>query len=280
MEPIDSTVLQSGWVLQPNCGRGTLEIVWTCLLTIFACSWTVLHPALRKTGVVFGFNEKISVSLLAVLAPEFLTYTALVEYLVVRKGLKNVKKLKKESCTMEQAFFVVMGGIEILLKDGTCFLGELEAPGLNNAEALYEFRESIKLGVLSLSQLSHKDIKARSKSNYFVKALVCVQAAWLITQVVGRYVNRLAITSLEVTAAGYAVCAFLTYMFWWSKPQDPEVPVTLDCRDYTTEEFRQRLYPESEEHPVKMGWPGFGKCMRAPSPYTPYAKWNTKKETK
>lgn len=75
--------------------------------------------------------------------------------------------------------------------------------------------------------------------------------------------NRLAITSLEVTAAGYAVCAFLTYMFWWSKLQDLEVPVTLDCRDYTTEKFRQLLYPESEEHPVKMGWLGLGNvCGR------------------
>ncbi|MCJ1243288.1 hypothetical protein MMC30_000485 [Trapelia coarctata] len=118
-------------------------------------------------------------------------------------------------------------------------------------DALYEFTRSIELGVLQLSQLSSKDIKARSKSNYFVKALVCVQAAWLIAQVIGRAMNRLAITTLEVTAAGYALCAFVTYIFWWSKPQDPEVPVILDCRDYTIDEFRQLLYPDAGEPPVK-----------------------------
>lgn len=31
-----------GWVTSPN-QRGTADIIWTCLLTILACSWTILH---------------------------------------------------------------------------------------------------------------------------------------------------------------------------------------------------------------------------------------------
>ena len=251
MESVNSTVLQSGWVPQPNCGRGTLDIVWTCLLVIFACVWTVLHPNLRKSEGFLHFGHKNQGCLLAVLAPEYLVYNALISYLAVKRAVKRMKKLNYKSCTMEQAFFVMMGGVQILLKDGTRSLGEFREPEFDRVNALFEFQKSLDLGLLSLSQLSHKDIKARSKSNNFVKALVCVQAAWLITQVVGRYINELAITTLEVTAAGYAVCAFMAYICWWSKPQDAEVPVVVECRDYTIGEFSQLLYPGAEEPPVQ-----------------------------
>ncbi|KAG7041283.1 Major facilitator superfamily domain general substrate transporter protein [Colletotrichum scovillei] len=31
-----------GWVAGPET-RGTLTLVWSCVITIFACTWTVLH---------------------------------------------------------------------------------------------------------------------------------------------------------------------------------------------------------------------------------------------
>lgn len=41
---------QEGWVSSPN-GRGTFDIIWGCLLTIFLCTWTSLHlniPSLHE----------------------------------------------------------------------------------------------------------------------------------------------------------------------------------------------------------------------------------------
>jgi hypothetical protein len=36
-----NSTLVHGWVASPN-ERGTIDIVWSCIVTIFLCSWSVL----------------------------------------------------------------------------------------------------------------------------------------------------------------------------------------------------------------------------------------------
>lgn len=110
---------------------------------------------------------------MAVLAPEFLGYTALTNYLLVKRAVKHLKNVDR-SYTMEQIYFAIIGGVQIILKDKTHILGETKASKFSHIDVFYEFLKLVKLGVLRPSQLSHKDIKAKNKSNYFVKALICV----------------------------------------------------------------------------------------------------------
>ena len=46
---MSSTALE-GWTFNDN-SRSSWDIVWTCLTTIFACTWTVLHMSVpRRNG--------------------------------------------------------------------------------------------------------------------------------------------------------------------------------------------------------------------------------------
>lgn len=67
-----------GWTTSGG-GRGTLDIVWTCLFTIFLCCWTSLCvnvPPLNSTWV-HRLREKLKLALLGILGPDFLIILAL-----------------------------------------------------------------------------------------------------------------------------------------------------------------------------------------------------------
>lgn len=49
----ETLIMSNGWVDQPNY-RGTLNIIWSCLLVILTSTWTVLHVNLpAQTDIWF-----------------------------------------------------------------------------------------------------------------------------------------------------------------------------------------------------------------------------------
>jgi hypothetical protein len=112
------TIIGPGWAPEPDTGRGTMDIIWSCLVTIFACSWTVIHPDLP--GIKSWYSSK---AFWCVLAPEGMAYTALYDHLRVRHFREVIKKMKKGQWTMSQLFFVDMGGVELEFEDCTEILG-------------------------------------------------------------------------------------------------------------------------------------------------------------
>ncbi|KAK2778880.1 hypothetical protein FQN53_001616 [Emmonsiellopsis sp. PD_33] len=79
----------------------------------------------------------------------------------------------------------------------------------------------------SLPEINKKSILDRSKADNVAKVLVCLQAAYMIAQCVGRVVARLPVTLLEVNTLGHVACALIMYTFWLQKPQDVQVPTTF-----------------------------------------------------
>ena len=71
-------------------------------------------------------------------------------------------------------------------------------------------------------------LKDKSKSDGLSKLIACVQAAWLIVQVVGRLVLGLQVSLLEINTLGHVFCALLIYVLWWHKPQGVQEPISLD----------------------------------------------------
>ena len=78
-----------------------------------------------------------------------------------------------------------------------------------------------------LPDISESSIKDRSKADHLAKALVCVQAGWMIVQCVTRVASRLPVTFLEINTLAHVLCAFLTYVFWWHKPLDIRDPTVI-----------------------------------------------------
>ncbi|KAH7087499.1 hypothetical protein FB567DRAFT_548790 [Paraphoma chrysanthemicola] len=46
-----------GFRPEPNCGRGTVGIVWTCLTVMFFSAWSVIHVDTRPTPSPFSFQS-------------------------------------------------------------------------------------------------------------------------------------------------------------------------------------------------------------------------------
>ena len=116
--------LAHGWV-STNCGRGTIDILWSCLFTVFLCVWTAIYlpvplyrgdkPLSRRDKIV---RSKIIPALLSVIAPEFLGYTAMIEFLKARKRVKLLRRLTKTRLSLTHGFFLDMGGIRLTIIDG------------------------------------------------------------------------------------------------------------------------------------------------------------------
>jgi hypothetical protein len=76
--PLPTAVV--GYMSGPN-GRGTLSLLWSCLLTIFASTWSVLHlnvPGLHDSQLR-GFSRRTNWMTLAILLPDFILSKAICE---------------------------------------------------------------------------------------------------------------------------------------------------------------------------------------------------------
>ena len=78
-----------------------------------------------------------------------------------------------------------------------------------------------------IPQISEDEIKDKSKSDGVAKALACLQASWMVLQVIGRVGYRLPVTLLEINTIGHVICAFAIYLLWWHKPRFIKQPTVL-----------------------------------------------------
>ena len=128
---------------------------------------------------------------------------------------------------MAHGFYAGMGGFTFHLNsfctdDGTPFI-------------LHHHRLSLTArGVAFLARCGHlpkikeDDIVDKSKADSLAKALACLQAGWMIVQVIGRAILGLHVTLLEVNTLGHVLCALLTYLLWWNKPRQIYEPTNLE----------------------------------------------------
>lgn len=67
-----------GWMPEPQ-GRGTIGLVWSCLATIFICTWSALHLSLpsKEDSASDRAREQAICVVMGLFAPEWLTYLAL-----------------------------------------------------------------------------------------------------------------------------------------------------------------------------------------------------------
>lgn len=249
--PTNSTVLGRdelvfGWSSGPT-GRGTFDIVWPCLFTIFVCTFTILHlnvPSAEDT-VWQVLLRKVKWMVFAVVLPELVTASAFVQRVAAREGLVEMEAMRRRMSyigdiqggrgmadwTMKHAFYWNMGGVRILAK------GEKQAyPVDASLQVLL-----IKYGVMSQPRVSEKEIWDKSKVDRFAKLVACMQIAWLSVQCCARAVQGLPITLLEVATVGFVIPSFATFAFWFDKPKDIDTATVIEV-DMTMSEIMQRLH--------------------------------------
>ena len=59
--------------------RSTWEILWTCLATIFACTWVSIHPNIpsSKDGRIRIALQRLELTVWAILTPEMIIFWAM-----------------------------------------------------------------------------------------------------------------------------------------------------------------------------------------------------------
>ncbi|KAM7213643.1 hypothetical protein V8F06_010964 [Rhypophila decipiens] len=78
-----------------------------------------------------------------------------------------------------------------------------------------------------LPDISRESIQDKSKADVLAKVLIIAQASWLVLQCVMRLANKLPLATLELNTLAHAICALLSYLFWWEKPLDVAEPILL-----------------------------------------------------
>jgi len=198
--------------------RSLWNIIWSCLSTIFACTWIAVHPNIPapKDSKWIVFRRRVAIIGYVLIAPEMVILWAARQHY----GAKHfAEQHQRRGWTMTHGFFVIMGGFTLHDEQGTPLriLEPIELEKLSEA------------GRIEWPSITEEEIQDRSKGDYLSKGIVLVQTSWFIAQCIARFVYRLEVTELEVATLSFAVLTGFTYYLWWNKPLDVRcsIPVYL-----------------------------------------------------
>ncbi|KAK3376814.1 hypothetical protein B0T24DRAFT_719095 [Lasiosphaeria ovina] len=236
----------TGWRTEPD-GRGTSSLVVSCIVTLTLCVWSALHLNVppRDRGLRRRALDKAKWVLYGIFAPELVVATAAAQFIVARwlkreieadakaRALdtgsgsgsgSNPKHLDSHTWTTAQCFYAVMGGfaadVPSIDDDNTCQRVTITAEGVRLLSLLGR-----------LPELHASQIEDKSKADWLAKSIVCAQAGWMVVQVVGRALQNLPVSLLELNTCGHVACALVIYLLWWSKPLDVQTPIVLTDAD-------------------------------------------------
>ena len=240
--------------------RTTWNIVWSCLVTIFSCTWVAVHPNVpcpkkRKANLrieryvwnpLLSFAEhRLPLFICALLVPEYVLAWAIRQFLRAReiahdkKGEFNLglyfyqvisKLLLGRQWSMTHGFFMIMGGFHLFERcseetsnDDRSISREDDKP-LNPLQASDLVRCD---GYESFIMPTEAEIKDKGKSDWLAKSLVLLQTSWFIMQCIARAIKHLPVTHLEIVTLAYAAMNFVIYIFWWNKPLNVNRPIRV-----------------------------------------------------
>ena len=214
-----------GWVSQPN-GRGTLDIVWSCLSTIFFCSWSVLCLNIPAPGESESrqIARKLKWMILAIIFPELVLYAAYMQSISARRSVERFRKLKSVAWTSRHGFYTDMGGIT-LKAPGT-------APFPISASQLFYLldHKHLEFPKDAITKID-REIHEKNQSNGFTRLITVTQVGWFVLQFVGRLSQGATITTLELATLAFVACTLPTFLCWRRKPagiQSPGLQLLLE----------------------------------------------------
>lgn len=167
--PVNNTELL-GFVPSPT-GRGTLDILRSCLVTLVICLWTCLHlnlppPASTALG---NLRRRLKWMAITAIAPEYVAALAINEFFIARRGVREINGLPQMSTlsngwTMTDVFYANMGGYVLQIPDH---------PGvaIDTKQIIF----LVKNAHIALPPSNHRLIEDMSKADAIAKALACIQ---------------------------------------------------------------------------------------------------------
>jgi hypothetical protein len=201
--------------------RSIYNILWSCLSTIFACTWITVHPNIPAPGDSQWavLRRRVAIMGYFLLTPECIIMWAARQHYGARNLTQKHEK-KHTGWTRAHAFFLIMGGFT--LHEGGKPVRILEAREL---EELWE------AGKIKWPTVTEEEIADRSKGDYLSKTIVLFQTTWFVGQCIARGAYGLTVTELEVVTVAYASLTGVIYYLWWNKPLDVRCSIPVDLLD-------------------------------------------------
>ncbi|KIJ07202.1 hypothetical protein PAXINDRAFT_103058 [Paxillus involutus ATCC 200175] len=193
--------------------RSVWSILGSCALTVFICTWNVIHPNILFRGRRASTLYQGTLMLTSLLAPEYAVSRAFTEWMYARK-IKH--DFREYNWTLSHSFFALMGGF--VLSDGTPLRPKDHLEYLKNESFVNP-------------DITEEEIADRSKSDGLAKVILVLQLSWFILQVVVRGTHHLAITLVEIDTLAMAALSIPMFFFWWNKPMAPRRPHILYLKD-------------------------------------------------
>ncbi|KAF4616390.1 hypothetical protein D9613_008677 [Agrocybe pediades] len=250
----------------PPCPRQPIQIIWACVATILAASWTSVHPNIPnpKDSKFMKTLRRIGLMICAIIGPELIIYWAMCQWLGAwsmkrefaelhirhtglgpwkRRILRRLKKLGGQLChfresedeeliPLTQETWRRKKRVEWTKTHGFF----LQMGGFMLREEGKEDRvlgwktlmAYYKQGRVDLSEVTEDRINDHSKADWISKGLALLQMVWFIVQCIARLLDKhLILTELEFTTATLALLSFIVYFLWWNKPFNATVPIII-----------------------------------------------------
>ena len=214
-----------GWVPQPN-QRGTMDIIWSCVSTLFICVWAILHlnvPAAQDNEVRIFFR-RFRWMLLMIFAPELVMLYAAGQWTSARRSITDMASLGYRGWTLTHGFYADSGGF--LLYSDDCVAFPVTAKQLHYL---------VQHEHVPMPTLSRREIWDKSKADLVAKTIATFQAGWLVTQCIARGIQHLPITILELSTLAMISCTACTAFFWMQKPLGVETPTSIFSKSTITQ---------------------------------------------
>ncbi|KAF5317995.1 hypothetical protein D9619_012265 [Psilocybe cf. subviscida] len=184
--------------------RSVTDIIWSCLATVFACTWVSVHPNIPHPDATDWYirRERALLMLCGLIAPELIVLWALRQWMGARYSVRKMKEESIYGFTMVHGHFWQMGGF---------IQNELG----HGARVILDDHELARFKLPTVGE-----IRDKSKGDGLSKALVVGQTAWFVAQCIARWAMGLAVTEAELVTLAFAALNGVIYFLWWHKPQD------------------------------------------------------------
>ncbi|KAL6713318.1 hypothetical protein ACLMJK_008783 [Lecanora helva] len=203
--------LLHGWQTEPN-GRGTWSILWSCLATIFICTWSALHLDVPKRpgGKYSQFFRKVGWMLIAAVVPEIVLFLAAGNFFGARDWVKRLRGQGNSHWILTHAQFVFAKGFRISEPQSDTTNQDESKPEPWDPEELHSL---IWRGAITEPPVSEEELKSRGKSDWFIKLIAVLQILWFVIQTLVRAIQGYQTTPLEIMTVAFVFCSVFIYGF-------------------------------------------------------------------
>lgn len=153
---------------------------------------------------------------LTIFAPEFILGFAAGQKLNARRTTDSLHAMRHTTWTPRHSFYANMGGFVLQPRDSPPF-------PIHGIHLVWLIRE----GYLTLPEITKEEIADKSKANLLNKGIVCIQTGWFVVQCLGRWHQKVPLTTLELATISYVWCTWGIYAYWLDKPLDVGSPTIL-----------------------------------------------------